>query len=100
MGLFDRFFGGSKEPVAQPDICFGRYSDSYKSTEQYDAWDRALEKFEAEDYLGAYEDFFTYLRDEQEDNVRFKRENGVIEFEIFQGSKKITGIADQRKIKV
>ncbi|MEM1320948.1 MAG: hypothetical protein AAGG75_11870 [Bacteroidota bacterium] len=100
MGFLDRLFGGNKEPVVQPDICFGRYSDSYKTTKQYDAWDRALEKFENEDYLGAYEDFFTYLRDEQEDNVRFERKNGTIEFEIFQGSKKITGMADERKIKV
>ena len=63
MGLFDSIFGGSTYNENQPDVRFGRYSDSYKTTEQYDAWDSALEKFDNKDYLEAYKKFFFYLRD-------------------------------------
>jgi len=69
MGLFDRIFGANVNDDNQPDIRFGRYSDSYKTPEQYDAWDSALEKFDKKEYLDAYKDFFFYLKDEEEDNV-------------------------------
>lgn len=100
MGLFDRFFGLNNSDKDQPDVRFGRYSDSYKTVEQYDAWDSALEKFDNKDYLEAYKDFFFYLKDEKEQNVNWQEENGTIHFEIFQGSKKIKGIVDHHKIRV
>ena len=46
MGFFDKIFGTTIEKLPQPDIRFGRYSDSYKSKEQYAAWDKSLELFE------------------------------------------------------
>jgi len=99
MGLFDRLFGQKEEAHPQPDIRFGRYSDSYKSNKQYDAWDSALEMFEAEEYLKAYRLFFKYLKDEEIDNVITTEEKGEIHFEIYQGSKKIIGVANERKVK-
>ena len=99
MSFLSRLFRGVKERVQQPNIKFGRYTDSYKSEVQYDAWDVALEKFEKKDYKSSLLDFFTYLRDDLEDNVRFVEENGHITFEIFQGSKQIRGKADENKIK-
>ena len=99
MGLFDRIFGQNEKLEPQPDIRFGRYSDSYKSTQNYDAWDVALDKFEAESYLESYRQFFKYLRDDYEDNVRYWDEDGGIHFELFQGSKKITGFANNKKLK-
>ncbi len=100
MGLFDRLFGAHTSEEDQPDIRFGRYSDSYKTIEQYDAWDSALEKFDNKDYLGAYRDFFFYLKDEKEENVSWKEEEGVLHFEILQGSKTIIGSVDHSKIRV
>lgn len=100
MGLFDRFFGNGSEEQVQPKIKFGRYSDSYKSPASYKAWDEALEQFEAKDYLASYRAFFVYLRDEQEDNVRLKETEEGIHFDLFQGSKKISGFVDQKKLKV
>ncbi len=99
MGFFDRLFGSSSEREPQPDIKFGRYSDSYKQSVNYNAWDTALEKFENEEYLDSYQAFFRYLRDEEEDNVKYWEDDGGIRFELFQGSKKITGFADAVKIK-
>lgn len=100
MGLFDRLFGNSADKPPAPDIKFGRYSDSYKETANYDAWDNSLEKFESEHYLEAYREFFRYLRDDREDNVRYWDEDGGIRFELFQGSKKITGFADASQVRV
>ncbi len=99
MGLLDRIFGGKEEAISQPDITFGRYSDSYKTDANYDSWDLALEKFEQEDYLDSYREFFKYLRDEGEDNVKWEEKDGTIHFEIYQGSKKITGFANNKKLK-
>ncbi len=99
MRFFDRFFGSEKERIAQPDITFGRYSDSYKSKEQYAAWERSLDLFEKQEYLAAFTEFFTYLRDEQTDNVTFSESKGTIHFELIQGSKKIVGIANRKKVK-
>lgn len=99
MSFLDRLFGSKEEADVQPDIRFGRYSDSYKVSANYDAWDKSLEKFEEEQYLDSYKAFFDYLRDDEEDNVRWTAENGGIKFEIFQGSKKISGVADNNSLK-
>lgn len=99
MGLLDRLFKPSSEQPQLRQVKFGRYTDSYKQPANYEAWDRSLEKFEAEAYLDSFRQFFLYLRDEEEDNVRFWEEDGGIRFELFQGSKKIVGFADGKKLK-
>lgn len=99
MGFFDRLFGTTTKEDPQPDIRFGRYSDSYKEPGNYDAWDLAIEKFEEEDYLSSYDHFFRYLRDEREDNVKWWEDGEGIRFECYQGSKKIAGFADAKKLK-
>ncbi len=100
MGIFDKIFGIDLRLENQPDVKFGRYTDAYKSNAQYDAWERSIESFEAEKYLESYEFFLKYLRDENIANVNHSIQNGVITFEIFQGSKKLTGTADNNKITV
>ncbi len=100
MGLFDRLFGHHGEEDLQPNIKFGRYSDSYKAPENYNAWDLALEAFEEERYLECYRYFFRYLRDDAEDNVRYwDNDEKGIEFEIYQGSVKITGCASNKRVR-
>lgn len=51
MRFFDRLFGNVTEDVPQPNITFGRYSDSYKSKKQYAAWEESLDLFERQEYL-------------------------------------------------
>ncbi len=100
MGFWDLIFGkNTGQSVATPKIRFGRYTDSYKEKAQYEAWDKALDKFEANDYLESYKEFFKYLRDDKEDNVRWAEENGGIHFEVLQGSKRVSGFADARQLK-
>lgn len=98
MGFFDRLFGKDSEPSAEPDIRFGRYSDSYKEESQYDFWDSSLAMFDNEEYLPAYQKFFNYLLDNKEDNVKYWEKDGGIQFEVYQGSKKITGFANKEKV--
>ena len=100
MGFWDLIFGkNTGQSVATPKIRFGRYTDSYKDKTQYESWDAALEKFEANEYLESYKEFFQYLREDKEDNVRWMEENGGIHFEILQGSKRVSGFADARQLK-
>ncbi len=99
MGFFDKFFGSTIEKIPQPAISFGRYSDSYKSKEQYAAWEKSLDLFEKQEYLASFSAFFTYLRDTKEKNVSFLEEKGAIQFELIQGSKKIIGFANRKKVK-
>ncbi len=82
-----------------PDTRFGRYSDSYKSPMHHRVWDMAVEAFEAGQYLNSFRAFLEYLRDEQEDNVQWKDEGTSISFELYQGSRKVVGIANTRHVK-
>ena len=100
MGLLDRLFKTSTEPKDQPNLSFGRYTDSYKEKSQYDAWDQALQAFEDEKYMDSYRAFFDYLRDPKLDNVQFEESaEGQITFEILQGSKKVMGYANEKHFK-
>jgi hypothetical protein len=98
MGFLDRLFPKSVPTDNEPDIRFGRYSDSYKEEDNYEAWHAAVDAFTEEAFLESFERFFKYLRDEEEDNVYWTRENGVLKFELFQGSKRIFGMADERQL--
>ena len=101
MSIWDRLFGIEQavEDSAQPSFRFGRYTDAYKKPANYAAWDEALTAFEEEDFPKAFAAFFRYLRDEKEDNVRFQQEENKLYFEFYQGSKRVTGFADDRPLR-
>jgi len=98
MSLFDRLFGASKKP--QPDIVFGRYTDAYKSEAQQAAFDRSLEAFERGDRMDAYRDFLLFLKDENVENITWQESGDSLQFEFWQGSRRVTGIANNEKVKV
>ena len=98
MSLLNRIFKRITSSEDQPDVSFGRYSDAYKTDEQYDAWDRSVAFFEQEEYLDSYKAFFQYLSDNDENNVTVEKDKGTIKFELLQGSRKITGTATPKKI--
>ena len=99
MNIFSRLFGTGKEEEA-PKVHFGRYTDAYKTTDQYDAWDESQELFESEKYIDAYASFLDYLNDDSVGNVRYEKSGDGIKFEFFQGSKKIVGVANQKQVVV
>jgi len=98
MGFFKNLFSPIQSIEDQPDIQFGRFSDSYKEEEKYDAWDKALEYFEAESYIDSYKQFFYYLADDDLGNVEVDYNQGQLSFTIYQGSKIIVGRADHTKV--
>ena len=97
MNIFSRLFGTGKAEEA-PKVHFGRYTDAYKTTGQYDAWDESQELFESKKYIDAYACFLEYLNDDTVENVRYEKTVDGIKFEFFQGSKKIEGIANQKQV--
>lgn len=88
MGIFDKIFWGAKEEVDSPVVKFGRYSDSYKEKQKYEYWDESIELFENGEYIPSLKLFFEYLKEDSVGNVIFTEENGTINFELYQGSKK------------
>ncbi len=94
MSFLKRLFKNTDSQPAVPEVRFGRYSDSYKETENYKAWDQSVEAFEEKQYLDSLRAFLRYLRDEHQDNVHWQDHGDRIEFEICQGSKLISGLAD------
>lgn len=100
MSFFERWFGGAGQDFTEPDVPFGRYSDSYKPDTNHQAWDQSLAAFEVGDYLTAYRHFLLYLRDETDANVRWEERPDALRFEFYQGSKRITGQADHRRLRI
>jgi len=103
MSFFKKIFGGkesSRFPDLgnEPDVKFGRYSDSFKNEEQVEKWRIALDQFKQKEYVSAYRHFFSYLRDDAANNVKITDENEGLHFEVLQGSKKISGTADSKHI--
>lgn len=101
MSIWDTLFGRANgyDPSAEPHFRFGRYTDAYKTTENYAAWDRSLVTFEDGKFLESVEAFMAYLYDAQEDNVKWKPEEGKLYFEFYQGSKRVTGFADSEQLR-
>jgi len=103
MSFFKKIFG-TREPEntflsdGEPDIKFGRYSDSFKNEQQVEKWRKALALFKEKEYINAYKHFFMYLRDDNADNVKIIESDDEIQFEVYQGSKKIWGKATKETV--
>ncbi len=96
MGLFDRWFGQSKEDN-QPDVQFGRYNDSYRTKEQEELWKKSVAAYEAEKYNESFIAFFQYLQGNRQDSVTYEEKDGQITFSLLQGSKKVDGYVNDQQ---
>ncbi|HRK27027.1 MAG TPA: hypothetical protein PK239_07020 [Chitinophagales bacterium] len=92
MNLFDIFTHFFAKISKEPALSFGRYSDAYKTDEQHRSLEEATTAFEKADYHNACLRFFDYLQDATENNLFTSLKNNELHFELFQGSKRITGI--------
>ncbi|HYD22610.1 MAG TPA: YbjN domain-containing protein [Flavipsychrobacter sp.] len=79
-------------------IRFGRYSDNNKSVEKTRSWYRAEDTFKEKSYTESFGAVFDYLRDETEDNVRYRPDGKCFSFELTQGSKTLRGECDGETI--
>jgi len=98
MSFFKKIFGAREQEHTflsdgEPNIKFGRYSDSFKNEQQVEKWRKALALFKEKEYINSYKHFFMYLRDDDADNVKIIEKDNEILFEVYQGSKKISGKA-------
>jgi hypothetical protein len=98
MKIFSNFFKKADTSI-EPKMQFGRYSDTYKSEDKYQKWDKAIEFFNAEKYLQSYTCFLEFLADDSVSNLKHQNANGKITFEFLQGSKVILGEADVHHFK-
>lgn len=98
MKIFSKLFKKA-DTSPEPNIQFGRYSDTYKSEDKYKNWDKAIEFFNAEKYLQSYTSFLDFLADDSVSNLKHQNTNGKITFEFLQGSKVIQGEADVHHFK-
>lgn len=81
-----------------PKIYVGRYSDNNKSPLQMRLWDEAERLFKEGKYLQSIESFFSYLKDEVENNVMFENYDNHFKFEIIQGAIIIRGIGNPKNL--
>lgn len=101
MGFLDKWFGGiSKSAVTGPNIVFGRYSDSYKLTNQTDAWQKSQSTFENEEYSASFNAFLEYISDSSLQNVEWTHHENSFTFSFYQGSRKISGSFDGTHLRV
>ena len=96
--VFDKLFGWVRKKEEDPDIPFGRYSDNNKSVQKVQRWTEAEELFKEKEYIKSIEAFFDYLSDDEQLNVVVNRNNGIIDFSLYQGSKIIRGKIDNVRV--
>ncbi len=94
MGFWDRLLSNQKPK--QQEIAFGRFSDAYKSKEQYKNWDDSLKLFEEGKIREAIAQLVNYLKNQSGDNVQVDAQGNFI---LFQGSKQIHCSLDDRLFK-
>ena len=75
MSFFERWFGAKDNGWVEPEIRFGRYSDSYKSDVQYDQWEAAISAFDTENYIVSLTLFLNFLKNQFLKNS--KKTNGL-----------------------
>ncbi|MBK9106856.1 MAG: hypothetical protein IPM92_00370 [Saprospiraceae bacterium] len=94
MAFWDRLTASKQE---NPDIYFGRYSDAYKSAEQYVAWDKSLKLFEENKYLESVKAFVHYLENHGKANLILTEDSEALFcFSLYQGSKQIDCLVNDK----
>ncbi|MAT55293.1 MAG: hypothetical protein CMN32_12500 [Saprospirales bacterium] len=93
--LFDR--KPEAPGIFDTPVRFGRFSDVYRTAEQNAAFDEAIKDHKKGNYLNSYRHFLTFLNHPKEENVKLEDAGKRLDFEIYQGSRKITGYATPEK---
>ena len=104
--MLEKIFSWSKKkegeeesaPANGPVIRFGRYSDNNKPVAKVGKWNEAESLFKEKQYAQSIAAFFTYLRDEDEDNAKLVQEGDQQKFMFYQGSKIIRGYFNAERL--
>ncbi len=94
MSFFKKIFKRDKHSLF-PSTDFGRYSDSYKTNEEFDCWDRAVSSFEQGKFVDSIARLLEFLSIPGQSNVEWHQKKGVVQFDLWQGSCLVKGMADR-----
>lgn len=89
--VFEKLFGWRKKKKVVPDILFGRYSDNNKNVSKVNRWTEGDGLFKQQKYHESLDAFFDYLRDDDQQNIVYERNEKEGRFQFFQGSKIVRG---------
>lgn len=93
MTWFPRLRINRSQPLDSRLLRLGRYTDSYKTVDQYKAWERAIRYFGEQKWEKSFQHILYYLHDPIEQNLHWVADReGSFSFELFQGSRRISGI--------
>ena len=99
MSFWSTLFKSDEQQILPyPPNHFGRYSD-YKTPAQRAAWERSRKEFEQKRYVPAFEAFMAYLADEAGQYVHWEAAEEGVTFGFQQGSRRITGYANEHEFK-
>jgi hypothetical protein len=89
--VFDKLFAWRKKKKIVPDVSFGRYSDNNKTVEKVNRWTDGDTLSKQQNYHESLDAFFEYLRDDDQQNVVYERNQKEGRFHFYQGSKIVRG---------
>ena len=98
MKIFKTWFG--EKAVDHKLVSFGRFTDAYKTSSQYEHWDAAHALIQDERHLDAIENLLTFLKNRENNNVVWERAPETINFHFYQGSKKIYGFVNDEHLRL
>jgi len=79
-------------------ITFGRFTDAFKPKAKIDKWNECDRLYNEKNYLQSYAAFFEYLKSDETDTVFYSLDDGMLKFQIIQGSKEIRGFSDGNNV--
>ncbi|MBC7827771.1 MAG: hypothetical protein H7122_08500 [Chitinophagaceae bacterium] len=89
--VFDKLFAWRKKKKIVPGISFGRYSDNNKSIDKVNRWTEGDNLFKQQKFHESLDAFFDYLRDDDQQNIVYERNEKEGRFHFYQGSKIVRG---------
>ncbi len=93
MAWFNKLRVNRAQPLDSRLLRLGRYTDAYKSVDQYKAWDRAIGYFAGNKWEKSFQHVLYFLHDPIEGNLHWVADReGSFSFELYQGSRRISGV--------
>lgn len=96
--VFDKLFAWRKKKKIIPDILFGRYSDNNKDVGKVSRWTDGDNLFKQQKFHESLDAFFDYLRDDEQQNILYKRNEKSGSFQFYQGSKIVRGDFNEKQL--
>jgi hypothetical protein len=96
--VFDKLFAWRKKKKTVPGVSFGRYSDNNKTVEKVNRWTEGDTLSKQQKYHECLDAFFEYLRDDDQQNVMYERNDKEGKFHFYQGSKIVRGEFNEKHL--